>query len=316
MNPPPPITKQPHYVWRYYLQAWEGKNKKLIAFRNGTIFENRAAKVATEGGFHDLRAITWEDEAFLRAMVVRSGSASEAINLKYIDDFVVMRSACDKVLSNPRADKESKVYAKYVLRNFEERIQTDLESKAIPWIDSLRVANADFVRVRENTLYYLFLAMQYFRTKRMMTNVVSAFSGSIAGVTSDRVERIWQLMRHISATNVGYSLYQDREKFKTVFLRSDEQNPFITAAQPIVNTYRTGSSLIAPEDLEFYYPLSPTLAMLHTEGAHGEHGSTVEVTPKRVDFYNRMMIDASPDYFFGSNRPQIEAYAATLKNDC
>lgn len=315
MTPPPPITKQPHYVWRYYLQAWEGRNKKLIAFRNGAIFENRAAKVATEGGFHDLRKITWDDELFLREIVSRSGLANQAINNKYIDDFVVMRSACDKVLSNPRADKESKVYAKYVLRNFEERMHTDLESKAIPWIDSLRAANADFVRKRENTLYYLFLAMQYFRTKRMMTNIVAAFSRPVAGVTSDRVERIWQLMRHISATSVGYSLYQDRENFRTVFLRSDEQNPFITAAQPIVNTYRTGSSLIAPEQLEFYYPLSPTLAMLHTEGEHGDHGATVEVAPDKVEFYNRMMIDASPDYFFGSNRPQIEAYAADLKNN-
>ncbi len=234
----PPIVKQPHYVWRYYLAAWEVEGK-LTAFRNGKVFTAVAGKVAKESGFHDLRAITHDDEAFLRAMMIRPGSPSESTNSWFIQSLVVMRRACDIVLSNESSSDDAKEFANYTLKNFEETIQGNLEILAIPWLDSLRRADASFIRLRENRLYYYFLTMQYFRTKRMMTKMVDAFMTFDEGKHAPRIERVWQLMRHLFTVNVSGSLFADRTKYRTIFLRSGDGLPFITGAQPIVNTYRT-----------------------------------------------------------------------------
>lgn len=308
----PPIVKQPHYVWRYYLQAWE-HDKKLFAFRDGIIFPSKAAKVAKEGGFHDLRRITKDDEAFLLRMMRRFGSPNQEFNAKFVDTMVVARRTCEIVLNDTSASKEAKTYAKFMLKNFEEKLQGDLEILAIPWLNALRNGDASFAHMDENRLYYHYLTTQYFRTKRMMTKMVLQFSEVEGGIIGSQIERVWQIMRHLLASTVGSSLYAEKDKYCTVFFRTSGQLPFITGAQPIVNTHRPSGTITVPEDIEFYYPLTPNLAMLYTKKSDVENEAQIATDDDGVDRYNRMIIEASPDYFFGSDKATVERYAAELK---
>lgn len=304
------IVKQPHYVWRFYLEAWE-VNGKLAAYREGKVFTPAAKGVATEGGFHDLREVTDEDIDFLKSMAVFRGSPAEKTNLNFIDALVTVQRACKAVIDQGDAQPEAaRDYAENTIRNFEERLQGNIEQTAIPWLISLRNADNRFIKEPENRLYYYFLAMQYFRTKRMMTKMVDAFGAFDYGMHVPRIERIWQLMRHVLAVNVGGSLHMDRAKYRTVFLRNQSDQSFLTGAQPIVNTYRTNSVMIAPEELQFYYPLGPRLAMLHTPHKDAGDGDEVLIGDAGVDYYNRLIVEASPDYFFADSREALSFYLA------
>ena len=69
-------------------------------------------------------------------------------------------------------------------------------------------------------------------------------------------------MRYIDASHMALSLFSDR-KFKIFLLDNKTSIPFITGDQPVLNTYaaKTFGSEI-PDKTEFYYPLSPTIAIL------------------------------------------------------
>lgn len=55
--------------------------------------------------------------------------------------------------------------------------------------------------------------------------------------------------------------------------------------------------------------------MLHTEKTYTKDGGQIIINASKVETFNRMIIEASPDYFFGSNRDLIERYASELKKD-
>lgn len=51
----------------------------------------------------------------------------------------------------------------------------------------------------------------------------------------ETLERVADVLVHIYAVNVGYSLYADRERYKIALLENHSEVPFITADQPVIN---------------------------------------------------------------------------------
>ena len=84
---PPPVVKQPHYVWRFYLEAWEVSGK-LHVLRSGHYFPSAAKGVAKEGGFHDLRQLSEDDIRFIVETSIRRGSPQEKQHLEFISQLV------------------------------------------------------------------------------------------------------------------------------------------------------------------------------------------------------------------------------------
>ena len=68
-------------------------------------------------------------------------------------------------------------------------------------------------------------------------------------------------MSLFGATNLGASLFFDRKKVEITFLENKTDLGFITGDQPIVNLLATRDGS-PPEELAFYYPLAPDLAII------------------------------------------------------
>jgi hypothetical protein len=49
------------------------------------------------------------------------------------------------------------------------------------------------------------------------------------------VSRIWDIMSHMSATNIGMSLYLEKERRQLVLVENTTELAFITSDQPIIN---------------------------------------------------------------------------------
>src|ERR1017187_10470563 len=96
-------------------------------------------------------------------------------------------------------------------------------------------------------------------------------------------DAIWNVLRHIFATNVAWTLFAERRDIKTVLLKNETPHAFSTADQPVINTHASGIPLSHfVHDLEFYYPLSPRLAMLMTKDARYSASGTVNVSIEEV----------------------------------
>ena len=80
-------------------------------------------------------------------------------------------------------------------------------------------------------------------------------------VSPDTAQRIRHLLCHCVATNLGASLYVDRQKFELVFVETPRKRGLITGDQPLVNLLSTVDDT-APPEIALYYPLSPILGMI------------------------------------------------------
>jgi Protein of unknown function (DUF4238) len=70
------------------------------------------------------------------------------------------------------------------------------------------------------------------------------------------------------AVTMGGSFFVSRRQFKILLIDNHTSVPFITSDQPIINMLANPTGFAVPERVEFYYPLSPTRAMLYLEKDH------------------------------------------------
>ena len=74
------------------------------------------------------------------------------------------------------------------------------------------------------------IGTQYFRTKNRREAAIAGIK-----VPFQDVRRVWPLMTHIFAVNLGGDLFRRRAENQIVILENDTDMPFITGDQPIIN---------------------------------------------------------------------------------
>lgn len=139
------------------------------------------------------------------------------------------------------------------------------------------------------------MAVQHLRTKAMRERMLNGMDNRLAG----RAEQTWPIMRTAFATNIGWSLYSERERWRIRVLSAAEQLRFITGDQPILNLRaQTGDH----DDLALYYPVSPTrAALLELCDASSSIGPTDELNDATVGELNRKMAGGIHEQAFGSD---------------
>ena len=135
----------------------------------------------------------------------------------------------------------------------------EVEKSAKPILEALRNKDGNVIYSDDTAIpFFDFISHQFFRTKRKRDAIVEAAKGILP---AENVQRIRNLLCYCYATNTGGSLYCDRHEFEITFLDCQADSEFITGDQPVVNILGDKDGR-PPEELAFYYPLSPNLAMI------------------------------------------------------
>lgn len=117
---------------------------------------------------------------------------------------------------------------------------------------------------------------------------------------------------HIVASNVGRSLFADRNEYRIAILENPTDVPFITADQPIVNIAAKPYGIEAPGKFDLFYPLSPTKAMLLTGRGSDNHVLDRVLTKISVNLYNWRMAAHSYEEIYGSTAQVLEKIRADM----
>ena len=305
---PPPIVKQPHYVWRFYLEAWE-VGGQLHVLRNGRCFASAAKGVAKEGGFHDLRDLSEDDVQFLVATCIEPGSPQENQHKDFIARLDSIQKVSASFLRNPSDHTEEELsWAKKFLHDTEEQLQSSVETIGEPWLRALRDGDRKFLRDRNSSLFFYYLSMQYLRTKAVASNVVRNLAGTEVEQFTSQVERLWQLIRLIRAVDIAGSLFKNRSSYDLVFLDNESETDFITGDQPIININAVTRHDTVPDRFELYYPVSPRRAMLWTQAFPGRTGERFPVSQHVVAHHNEMMMAASLEMIFATSKAALQPF--------
>ena len=252
-------TRNQHYVWRYYLEAWQGKDGLVRCSRKGKLLPPTKPKnIMVERDFYKLSQITRSDADFLTAFIESTGSAPIIqTHRNLVAAFAHIANANQLIQNSDRVSAADKRLAKAIVIETEEKLQQHVEHDAIPLLKELRQKQTEFINTYETAItFFHFIAQQYFRTRRIREAIGRELAHAFSIHDFSRLKHI---VSYIGAVNVGGSLFVDRSEFDILFLENRNGVGFITGDQPVVNLLGTGDSSETTE-LAFYYPLSPSLS--------------------------------------------------------
>jgi hypothetical protein len=196
-----------------------------------------------------------------------------------------------------------------LITNLEEEHHTNLERMAIPYLESIKRGQLN-IKEEDSSLsnFLLFLTTQYTRTKKIKMNVIRS-SQPAADLIGLNIEKIWNIVSHISATNMAYTIYTQKTDFKWSILINNGNIPFITGDQPTINTLADYSSLdVPPAEFELYYPISPDKALLISKAKYLNEPTNIEINEDEVIRYNSLILEASEEQVFSNSKETLNLF--------
>lgn len=287
-----------HYVWQHYLSPWTN-DEKIWCLRNGKVFQTSTENIAQERDFYKIKSISQRDIEFIKALASQQhfGALNEFNNwwigtLKSISDLHAI------LANNEKPANEVAHELDVLAHNFEEDYHSMIERTSINYIKNILMGDLSFFdddRGRAEFSYYL--CMQFVRTKKIQENVTLAFKDTVRqlGVS---IDNSWSLMRNINAANMALSLFSKR-KYKIVLLKNPSDISLITGDQPVFNTHAVeqfGKEI--PTNTEFYYSLSPRIAVLITDDPKFQNLREVELNDSAVRGYNNFVKQVSYEQIY------------------
>lgn len=250
-TPAPPKKKRQHYVWQHYLSGWEVKGK-VQCWREGTIFATGTKNLGVEAYFYALRDLDSHDDALIGKLIEACAPHLRPVAEGWRNVFAAPSQLVKKMGAWPEVLKRKPEDLLAAVADLEEELHCLFEQAGKPLLDSLRMGHVPSPEDMAELLP--FLTTQYTRTKAIQESVTRATDGVAAGV--------WQVMRHVYASNMAMQILMSGE-FKADVLEAPDGHRFITGDQPIVNT----QGIWKPKgqeatDLELYYPVSPAHSLL------------------------------------------------------
>jgi Protein of unknown function (DUF4238) len=278
-----------HYVSRFYLKAW-ADGERVYCLRRGRVRPIGLNDVAMERDFYQVHDLQPEDiEVIRRGVIERSDKRARAVHEGLLMIFARVAALNRCFARRPNASSEAKRAVTELVSNLDENYHEAIEHDLQIALKSLLAGSADFFSdVRLAGSFLRALALQSLRTKKRREATCALVCVPVAGAA---MERIWGPVSHMLAVNIGASLLRDRSLFRIVLLRNNTDLPFIAGDQPIVNLNDERDSTGIPAEIEFYWPLSPKLAMWFVLASKAPQKLTVDLSEREVRSYNACIVE-------------------------
>lgn len=300
--------KRQHYVQRDYLNSW-ADHDQIFCMREDSIFKTNTTNVGCQTYFYKLNELTADDIQMIYTMVVeksppplREIHSGTLLIFSFVHDFLKLNSAILEKHPELRTIAEQMIY------ETEEELHCAIENNANQCINLARSGDISFYDSDDESMKFLnFLCVQYLRTKKIRESVYA----SVGPTNKIRINVTWNALSHIFATNFAFALYNSRNEFNMVLLNNSSSIPFITSDQPVLNTFSFEFKPSSPTtDLELYYPISPSKAILLTKEIEYQSGDFFEIDSQAVQTYNQIVLDCSFEQVFSNKKELLEEIIA------
>ncbi len=295
--------RKQHYVWEHYLKAW-AVGGQVWCRRGESVFRANTGNVGHRRDFYRLKEMSSEDLQLVEMLISQMTEPLRILARGWIPHFQQIFEIKRAWEANGRSDRELEECLDIAINNMEEDIHESIEEKAVPLLAALRDGDAS---VLDNDGQFIdfarFIAAQSLRTPGVARRIAERVQRTTPVF---QVKATLGLLRTIFSTNLGASLYAGRRKLRLVFLDSPVGTELVTGDQPIVNTRGTGGEAgPPPTELEYYYPVTPTRALLldfdHTKAVREKR----TLTEGEVEEYNRMIFVRSDEQIYARSEEHL-----------
>ncbi|WP_242451755.1 DUF4238 domain-containing protein [Rhodanobacter sp. T12-5] len=260
--------------------------------------------IAQESYFYEVKEISDDEANFLEKVFEQPNQSPmlKKINQNWVQIFKQPSTLKCELERRQLLEGEVAQQLKDACRQSGEDLQGAIENMGRPGLDFLKNGDVSFWKNEDDRMaFQIFLCSQYFRTRRRREAVLSETKGAAPSCVN--VENIVGPIMHMAATTVAFSML--RKPLDLYLLRNATSEPLITGDQPVINTH--ASDLGGREEvteLQFYYPISPTLAVLLSEEVPDNSGLTLE----KVRDYNRQMHIQADSQTFANGEAALLPY--------
>jgi hypothetical protein len=296
--------RRQHHVWQRYLKPW-ATGDQIHCLRGGVIFATNTTNVAVERDFYKLHRRTTADISLIQTLII-----APAHHLaKRHHEHLLMQFTLPALFVEQNREQLGNIEQ---IDNLLDECQTNaledyhagIENSFLPILDDILKGDLSFYSDDDRCIGFLhFICTQHMRTKGVKERSVER----VKQRDGQDLSRIWNIAVHMFAFNIGMSLFVERKKRKLALVQNRTDVPFITGDQPIVNLH--GDGVRPPDELCFYYPVSPNLALILTEVDKEPAFSTDSLNLAQVAAMNAKMLKACHSQVFG----QTEASLAPLR---
>lgn len=305
------IKKRQHYVWRHYLRSWADKESIWTYFKQFNKVEKTGLMgIAQEKYFYKLIDLDKDEEKFLKKYLDHTCHPSvKGLCLDFLRAFT-SHTKLKKHLEETNTTEANSDFLKAEIRKLEINLMEDVhgkfESNGAEFIAARSID--DLKSLRTGDKFYdsmIFLCVQYFRTNSMKQSVKSSFQGE--GKFEEMAGKFWNIVSFSMALNVARSISLDPKTSFTIYESVGDQK-FLTSDQPVFNLKNEALDNEGNvKELEFYYPLSPTHALLiHFQESETKYYQE-KLTDERVTFLNNKVIQNSHFFVFGNEEQQMRS---------
>jgi hypothetical protein len=314
-----------HYVWRAYLKPWS-INGLIPSYRKGVVRHRSLRKVASAELFYSIPEISAKDAAYIELLAIdKSPEGMKKIHRRYVAQcrkpWIVKRylervglEGFKKIDLQPlgfEGDElnHEKLYydavreADEAIANDEEDYLGRVETGFLPLLKLLLIGDTSFYAEPKHAGEFVsFISVQYLRTKKIREEMEQTFKTSLKDFG-----RLWTVFAHIFANNVGRSFFGGFRDYKIVVVENVTPVRFITGDQPVINLHGNPFTRAVPEDMELYYPLSPTKALFYVKATNDNH-PPVMTDPVEVERYNILIAQYAHEQIFADTEEAVEKY--------
>jgi hypothetical protein len=297
-------TRKQHYVNQFYLEPWT-ENGQLASMIRGKILPNALANVANQRDFYEVAELSSEDITFLKHVVIApSPDGVKPILEELLYSYALVGAAHRRLAEDANLSEKELQVLRNLKLEFDEKYHAKIEEDLHTPLRQMRKGGTDFFEdVNLVGPFFRSIALQYFRTKRMRAAMRARLGSPIPGASMDR---IWRPMIHMHAINAGRSFFGQRSELRLLLLDSPPDERFITGDQPIVNLVDELDVKGVPLGLEWYYPISPTRAMILANQASPRMSVNRVPTSEEMTGYNRRIVEAHHEQLYADSASRLE----------
>lgn len=330
------VKKDHHFVFQKYMEEWidPSVNALWILREKKKLFTTGTAGIAFKKFFYTIREINEEEKKLLNLFIATMHPAVQE-QMKVIIDAYLLPIGNKAVIAEmeqfsikrfgtkekiPLEIKEEIEKCKNInqvqLNNTMEDFYCEIEGELASYIKQIKKEGIDFYYKfdKDNKYNFLFdICVQYFRTMALKERWIHNFGDALQSLNIDKMGID---MKKIELSNLSFfyfwyiqsaTAYALAEKNAVVsLLCNDTSIPFITADQPIINLkcdYCKDVDQV--EELELYYPISPSKALLIGWDCLDRKFVVVE---DDVVLYNKAIANASQQFLIGNSKEVLEQF--------
>jgi hypothetical protein len=301
------IKRNHHYVWSFYLKSWAKGNNVFYISQRGKVACDSIKGLAKETDFYKINPLKTEDIDFIKCFSSKSKQFLQDIHLSHLNRSIDISDVSHYISQSGIDSKELNLIDKAIRHNSLEDLHSIYEDLAVNVVSALSRGNIGLLNSNENMFALCsYLGHQISRTQSFKEKALDA-SKMIPIIDKNHhlylklLEKNWWFISFMLGLNIGFSLYESKDRDNHVFIFNNTGLQFITSDNPIINIHSSLNDLSpgeVPTSADFYIPLSPNYAYMINNSSHYNQLSN-SIDRDMVNILNRLIFKKSYKTVFG-----------------